>query len=52
MAENITKSIRQMLQEIADDICNNYCKYRDTGDEERLCDLIRDGGDCPLDRLN
>lgn len=52
MAENITKSIRQMLQEIADDICNNYCKYRDTGDEECLCDLIRDGGDCPLDRLN
>lgn len=52
MAENITKSIRQMLQEIADDICNNYCKYRDTGDEECLCDLIRDGGDCPLDKLN
>lgn len=52
MTENITKSIRQILQEITDDICNNYCKYRDTGDEEYLCDLIRDGGKCPLDRLS
>lgn len=52
MTENITKSIRQILQEITDDICNNYCKYRDTGDEECLCDLIRDGGKCPLDRLS
>lgn len=31
MGENITKTISQMLQEIADDICDNYCKYRDTG---------------------
>lgn len=41
MGENITKTISQMLQEIADDICDNYCKYRDTADEECLCDLIR-----------
>ncbi len=52
MGENITKTISQMLQEIADDICDNYCKYRDTADEECLCDLIRDGGNCPLDKLH
>ena len=27
-------------------------KYRDTADEENLCALIRDGGTCPLDKLN
>ncbi len=52
MAESITKSIRQILQEVSDDICDNYCKYRDTGDEDGLCELTRDGGECPLDRLN
>lgn len=52
MAESITKSIRQILQEVSDDICDNYCKYRDTGDDDCLCELIRDGRECPLDRLN
>ncbi len=52
MAESIIKSIRQILQEVSDDICDNYCKYRDTGDEDGLCELTRNGGECPLDRLN
>jgi len=52
MSEGIIKSIRQILQEVSDDICDNYCKYRDTGDENCLCELIRNGGECPLDRLN
>lgn len=52
MTGNVIKSVRQMLQEIAEDICDNYCKYRDTADEDCLCDVIRDGGECPLDRLN
>ncbi len=52
MTENITKTINQMLQEISEDICNNYCKYRNTGDEDCLCELIRDGRDCPLDKLS
>ncbi len=52
MTENITKTISLMLQEISEDICNNYCKYRDTADEDNLCALIRDGRLCPLDRLN
>lgn len=52
MADSVIKSVRQMLQEISEDICDNYCKYRDTADEECLCDVIRGGGECPLDRLN
>lgn len=52
MADSVIKSVRQMLQEITEDICDNYCKYRDTADEECLCDVIRGGGECQLDRLN
>ena len=52
MEGSVIKSVEQMLQEIAEDICNNYCKYRDTADEEFLCDVIKGGGVCPLDRLN
>lgn len=48
MAESITKSIRQILQEVSDDICDNYCKYRDTGDGDGLCELTRNGGECRL----
>lgn len=48
MADSVIKSVRQMLQEITEDICDNYCKYRDTADEECLCDVIRGGGECPL----
>lgn len=46
------KSIREILSEVCEDICDNYCKYRETADEECLCDKIREGGNCPLDRLN
>ncbi|MDE7185137.1 MAG: hypothetical protein K2O40_11875 [Lachnospiraceae bacterium] len=52
MTENIIKTISQMLQEISEDICDNYCKYRDTADEEALCAPLRNGGECPLDKLN
>lgn len=45
------KTISEILQEVREDICDNYCKYRDTSDEDCLCDKIRDGGNCPLDRL-
>ena len=45
------KTVKQLMQEIAEDICDNYCKYRDTADEDFICDAIREKGACPLDRL-
>lgn len=45
------KSLKEILQEVCEDICNNYCKFRDTADEEQLCSRIKEGGNCPLDRL-
>lgn len=49
---NMDKTKNNLLEQIKEDICDNYCQYRDTADEEFLCDAIRDGGNCPLDRLD
>lgn len=43
--------IPQLLEEIAEDICDNYCKYRVTCDDNAECEIIRNGQKCPLDRL-
>ena len=51
MSKTLTKVISEILEEVREDICDNYCKYRDTADEDNLCDKIRDGGECPLDRI-
>ena len=48
------KSIAEILQEVADDICTNYCKWPDLWDQEQMgmelwesdfCDK------CPLNRI-
>lgn len=44
-------TIPQMLQKITENICNNFCKYNETCDENYECEWIRSGNDCPLDRL-
>ena len=46
------KSIREILDEVCEDICNNYCKFSDTVDEDALCEAMREGRSCPLDRLS
>lgn len=48
----VIESVKEILREVCEDICDNYCKYRETADEDCLCDVIREGGSCPLDRLN
>ncbi len=48
----LNQSIQEIIQEVTEDICDNYCKYRDTADEDFLCDVIRSGKSCPLDKLN
>lgn len=39
------------IQKVCEDICDNYCKYRDTVDEDGICDGMRNGRTCPMDRL-
>ena len=45
------RSIVSILEQVVADICDNYCKYRETCDEDALCDIIRNGEQCPLDKL-
>lgn len=48
------KSISIMLEEIASEICNHYCKYPDQWDaEEKGMDLCESEicENCPLNRL-
>lgn len=44
------KSVTSIIYDVCEDICNNYCKYRETVDEDSICDLVREKGSCPLDR--
>lgn len=51
-SRKVIESVKEILSGVCEDICDNYCKYRETADEDCLCDVIREGGSCPLDRLN
>ena len=44
------KTATQIIEEVKEDICDNYCKYRDTC-ELLLEDENLDEFSCPLDRL-
>ena len=50
--KNLQLYIKEQIEKVREDICDNYCKYRETADEELICDAIREKGSCPLDVLN
>lgn len=44
--------LRKIAEETAENVCDNFCKYRDTADENGECDYMREHeGACPLDAL-
>jgi len=43
-------NLSTIIEEIQEDICDNYCKYRDTCDDNNECKIIREGKECPLDK--
>ena len=45
------KQIRQQLEELSEKICDDFCKYRSTCDENCECDWVRKGNSCPLDKI-
>ena len=45
------KSIVTIIEEVCEDVCENYCEYRNTIDDYGECDVQRESGECPLDRL-
>ena len=44
-------SIKDIIQDVSEEICDKLCKYRESSDEDLICDYIRKNGSCPLDRL-
>ena len=49
-----TKTITKQIQEVADDFCDNYCKYPDIWDEEAEGSELSESDhcqNCPLNRL-
>ena len=50
--EDETKSTVTIIEEASEDICEHYCEYRNTIDSYGECDMQRESGKCPLDRLN
>ena len=54
MSNDKTKTIPEQIEEIKDDICNDYCKYPDIWDEDKEgCELAESDHcrNCPLNRL-
>ena len=49
--KTLQKSVAELINTVCEDICDNYCKYRHTADDESLCEVVRSGKACPLDRL-
>ena len=45
------KNLMRVIEEVCEDICDNYCKYSETVDENFECEVIRSGEGCPLDKL-
>lgn len=42
----------EFIEKFKENICDNFCCYRDTVDDDCMCDWIRSGEhECPLDRL-
>lgn len=50
---SLQKVIQQTIKEVSLDMCDNFCKYRDflNTDKDGVCDYVRNGNHCPLDRL-
>lgn len=50
-SEKKEMSATQLIESVCQNICDNYCIYRETCDENAECEPIRSGQECPLDRL-
>ena len=46
-------TISEIVEEVKEQICDQYCKYRETADKHEIGfdALIEKCGDCPLNRL-
>ena len=48
----LQKEIEAVVVKVQANICDNFCKYRETADEDLVCEYMREHeGSCPLDEL-
>lgn len=47
----IDRSTAEIIESTCENICDNFCKYRETCDENNECEWVRQGNECPLDKL-
>ena len=43
--------VTDIIEVVKSNICDNFCKWTETADDECNCQWIREGNDCPLDVL-
>lgn len=48
----MTKGIIQQLEEVTEEVCQNFCKYADTTNDECECEYMREHHKCVLDKIN
>lgn len=41
----------ELVSDVAENICDNFCKYRETCDDNFECEYIRKYNKCPFDEL-
>ena len=45
-------ALQALVNETCENICDNFCKYRETSDVNAECDYIRNGAhECPLSKI-
>lgn len=47
----MNESVTKIIQDVCEKICDDFCKYKDTCDDNCECEYIRNGNTCSLDRL-
>ena len=45
------KEITGQINDIASNICDHFCKYNGTGNDDVICAYVEKHGHCPLDLL-
>lgn len=51
MTDNTPKTITGLLNKLASDICDNYCKYHEGYTEDEEAELFKHCEECPLNML-
>lgn len=46
------KALQIIVEETTENVCDNFCKYSNTGDSENGCEYCQNhNNECPFDKL-